>query len=89
VAEVKIETSRKGPDQGTGDDKGDQHAVVINLGKQRRKSVKRLVRGKGKLLGEVLDAVDELRQAGTISADAPPVVVVVERKRAKLKSWFR
>lgn len=89
MAEAKVETSHKASDRAARDDKGDHKAVVISLGKKRRKNVKRLIRGRGKLLGEVLDAVDDLRQAGTISGEAPPVVVVVERKRGKVKSWFR
>ena len=55
--------------------------IVIDLGKQNAKKVKALRKGKGKLLGEVQDAVAQLADehgGGT-------VIVVVERKPRKMK----
>jgi hypothetical protein len=63
-----------------------QTPVVLDLGKQRRKRVKELRRGEGKLMADIIDALDELRTAGTLSANAQPVVVVVQQKRRKMKS---
>ena len=60
--------------------------VVVDLGKHRRKQIKRLRRGEGKLLGEVAGAVEELRASGTIAADAQAVVFVVRERRRRLKS---
>jgi len=54
--------------------------VILDLGRRKRKQVKDLTNGSGKLLDEVLDAVDELRAAGTIAQDAHPVIVVVREK---------
>ncbi len=62
--------------------------VIIDLGKRRRKQVKRLRRGEGKLLNDINGAVEELRTAGTLGADAQPVIVVVREKRGKTKSMF-
>ncbi len=63
--------------------------VIIDLGKRKRKQVKKLRRGEGKLLDDVNGAVAELRTAGTLSADVQPVIVVVREKRNdKLKSLF-
>ena len=62
--------------------------VIIDLGKRRRKQVKKLRRGEGKLLDDVNGAVAELRTAGTLSADVQPVVVIVREKRGKMKSLF-
>jgi len=42
--------------------------------------VRDLRNGEGKLLDEVLDAVEELRTVGTISKDAQPVIVIVREK---------
>lgn len=62
--------------------------VIIDLGKRRRKQVKKLRRGEGKLLNDINGAVEELRTAGTLGADAQPVIVVVREKRGKTKSMF-
>jgi hypothetical protein len=62
--------------------------IVLDLGKHKRKQVKRLRRGEASnLLREVQVAVQDLRDAGTISASAETVVVVVRQKprRAKKK----
>ena len=60
--------------------------VVLDLGKHRRKRVKELRRGEGKLMADIIDAIEELRIAGTLSASAQPVVIVVEQKRPRVKS---
>jgi hypothetical protein len=63
--------------------------VIIDLGKRKRKQVKKLRRGEGKLLDDVNGAVAELRTAGTLTADAQPVIIVVREKRSnKVKSLF-
>lgn len=62
--------------------------VIIDLGKRRRKQVKKLRRGEGKLLNDVNGAVEELRTAGTLGADTQPVIIVVREKRGKTKSMF-
>jgi len=59
---------------------GQPGPIILDLGKKKRKSIKALRNGKGKLLNEVLDAVEELRTVGTISQDAQPVVVIVREK---------
>ena len=54
--------------------------VVLDLGKQKPKRVKKLRKGKGRLMDDVHAAIEELQEAGVIGADAQPVVVIVERK---------
>jgi hypothetical protein len=54
--------------------------VVLDLGKRRRKQIRQLRRGRGKLLDDVNGAVEELRTAGTVSGDAQPVIVVVRQR---------
>ena len=60
--------------------------VVLDLGKHRRKRVKQLRRGEGKLMTDILDAIEELKLAGTLTATAQPVVIVVQQRRRKMKS---
>jgi hypothetical protein len=62
--------------------------VIVDLGKRSRKQVKRLKTGRGPLVTEILDCVDELRSEGKIPASAEPVIVVVERRQEE-GSWCR
>lgn len=62
--------------------------IVIDLGRHRRKQVKRLRRGTGKLMDEVFHSLQELKTAGKVSDNAQPVVVVVrERSRSRAMMW--
>ena len=54
--------------------------IILDLGKKKRKSVKRLLNGKGKLLNVALDSIEELQRAGTIPQSAQPVFVIVREK---------
>ena len=54
--------------------------IVVNLGKQRRKRIKQLVQGKGKLMDELNDVVAELRTAGKIAPVAQQIIVVVKER---------
>ena len=60
--------------------------VIIDLGKHRRKRIKGLRKGKGRLVEDVDGCLDELRASGTISAGAQTVIVVVREKRRRLTS---
>ncbi len=62
-----------------------QEMIVVDLNKrQTKKRIKQLRKGRGKLLGQIGDVISELQEAGTIGADAQPVVVVVREKPEKL-----
>jgi len=54
--------------------------IVVDLGKKRRKQIKALRRGKGKLMDRVKRCLEELKASGTISGAAVPVVIVVEEE---------
>lgn len=55
--------------------------VVVDLGKQKRKKINNLRKGKGDLVGKVEDLIGELRTEGVVQASAQVVVVVVKEKR--------
>jgi hypothetical protein len=58
--------------------KGKSPLVVVELARRRSpEQVRRLRKGRGRLVSDIEDAVEELVQAGTIKADAQPVVIVV------------
>lgn len=57
--------------------------IIIDLGKKRRKAIRDLKRGHGKLMDEVYDAVDQVR--ARMGADAAkkellPVVLIYKKK---------
>jgi hypothetical protein len=62
--------------------------VIINLGKHKRKRVRRLRKGRGRLVGDVYDAIDDLRAAGEIGENDRPIVMIVRQKRKKRKYPF-
>ncbi|MBI4861526.1 MAG: hypothetical protein HY815_14885 [Candidatus Riflebacteria bacterium] len=57
--------------------------ILIDLGKKRRRSIKRLRRGKGRLMENISETIEELRESGKIAADARPVIVLVRERRRK------
>ena len=67
------------------DDKGlAQSPVVLDIGKQKKKQIKLLREGKGKLLSEINASIQELRTVGSISATAQPIIVIIREKRRKV-----
>jgi hypothetical protein len=57
--------------------------IIVDLGKKKRKQIKQLRQGRGKLMEEVQQTVDELKSAGTISGNAQPVVLIVRPRSAR------
>lgn len=63
--------------------------IVIDLGRQKRKRVRQLRQGRGKLMDELSQMLVELKQAGSIGETAQPVVVVTRvRKRSGFPKWL-
>ncbi len=58
--------------------------ILIDLGKHSAKKVRRLKRGQGPLMDDVTAAVQELKGAGKVNANAQVVVVVVRPKAESL-----
>lgn len=53
--------------------------IVLDIGKHDAKDVKKLCKGKGRLLRKVGEAVEQLRGAGQVKPDAQVVLVVVRK----------
>jgi len=51
--------------------------IVLDIGKRDADAIKKLRKGKGKLLRKVSESVEQLRDAGKIKADAQIVLIVV------------
>ncbi|MFC1936346.1 hypothetical protein ACFLYP_01620 [Chloroflexota bacterium] len=75
----------------TGEQKVDvSEPILINLGKQRRKRIKNLMKGKGKLWNEVEDVIDEVSLLLGDELEGKTIVplILVYRRRPKRKRRF-
>lgn len=57
--------------------------ILIDLGKRKKKAVKRLRRGSGPLMRTLHDALTELRSSGTLDGTSDGIVVAVVREKKK------
>ena len=62
--------------------------VVLDFGKVSRKKIKRLRRGKVPVVDQIKMAIDEFKEAGSISPDSEVVVVTV-REKSKSNKMFK
>ncbi len=60
--------------------------VVLDFGKKKGRDIKRLRKGRGRLLARLNETLDGLREDGTIDAASQPIVVVV-RQRPRRKGF--
>lgn len=60
--------------------------IIIDLGKQKRKRIKKLKQGRGKLWNEVIDVIEEVKYRLGDEADGKTIVPVVMVYRQKSKS---
>ena len=54
--------------------------IIIDLGKRKKKDVKQLRNGSGKLADEIKQCIDELVTNRTCAADAQPIILIVREK---------
>lgn len=60
--------------------------IIVDLGKQRRRRIKRLMKGKGRLWDEVADVLEEVQESLGEEASGKvlvPVILVYGKKRRK------
>ena len=65
--------------------------IIIDLGKQKKKRLKKLKKGRGRLWYEVLDVLDEVDvQLGEQVGERVlvPVILIYERKRSRKSRMF-
>ena len=65
--------------------------IIVSLGKKKQKTIKRLKRGKGPAMAEVMDVMDQVQS--TLGAQAEgkilvPVVVIYGQKQRRFRGWF-
>ena len=65
--------------------------IIVSLGKKKKKAIKRLKRGKGGMMDEVMDVIEQVeanlgeQAAGKIIV---PVVVIYRKKQRRFRSFF-
>jgi len=65
------------PSEPSKTDTKERDLIVVDLGTKDTKQIKRLRRGKGKLIDKVKQCLEELRTSGAITGTVQPVVIVV------------
>ena len=65
--------------------------IIVSLGKKKRKAIKRLKRGKGGVLDEVMDVVEQVQENLGAEAEGKiilPVVVIYQKKQRSFRRWW-
>jgi hypothetical protein len=91
LSEVFIMAAQEasGADQRASDRASKSQLLVVDLGKrQSPKQVKRLRKGRGKLVGRIDQIVADLVEAGTVKAGAQPIVIVVRERMDLPTTWW-
>jgi len=65
---------------------GEAHPMFIDLGKKSAKAVRRLRKGRGRLLEDVRETLQELQASGRVAENAQPVIVIIRVKPKKKRS---
>lgn len=61
--------------------------IILDLGKKKRKDVRKLRKGKGKLMTKVLDTHAQLSASGVTAPSSQAVIVVVREKPKRRGLW--
>ena len=84
AAQEPTGTASRGPDKAS----ATSQLLVVDLGKrQSPKQLKRLRKGRGKLVGRIDQIVADLVEAGTVKAGAQPIVIVVRERMDLPTLW--
>ena len=65
--------------------------IIVNLGKKKRKVIKRLKSGKGRAMDEVLDVVDQVQANLGAQAEGKvlvPVVIIYRQKQRRFRGLW-
>lgn len=67
---------------------GKSGIVVVDIGKkQKRKAIRRLRRGEGRLMERVESVVQEIQENMGAEKNVQPIVLIVERKKKRNWGW--
>ena len=57
--------------------------LILDMGSRSKKQIKRLRKGRGRLMENLQDTLDALRSEGQLSSENPVVIVVKEKRKSK------
>jgi hypothetical protein len=66
--------------------------VIVSLGKKKRKVMKRLKRGKGPVMDQVMDVLEQVQDQLGSQAEGKilvPVVIIYKEKQKRFRGLFR
>lgn len=66
--------------------------VIVSLGKKKRKVVKRLKRGKGPVMDQVMEVLEQVQDRLGSQAEGKilvPVVIIYKEKQKRFRGFFR
>lgn len=84
---MAVQKTDKDEATGQAEETNDRTYCVVDLGTQSRKRIRRLKRGRGKLMGKIENILEDVSSEGVVPAGASAVVVIVKQK-ASLGSIF-
>ena len=61
--------------------------IIIDLGRHKRKRIRRLRKGRGPLMARVMDTHAHLASTGVCDESAQPIVIVVREKKRRRGWW--
>ncbi len=65
--------------------------IIVSLGKKKQKVIKRLKRGKGGAMDEVMDVIDQVQENLGAEAEGKiivPVIIVYRKKERRFRGWW-
>jgi Family of unknown function (DUF6200) len=57
--------------------------ILVDLGRKKRKAVKKLRKGRGRLMDDIGEVIADLQSEGAVAEGAQVVIVVVREKRRR------
>ncbi len=66
--------------------------VIVSLGKKKRKIMKRLKRGKGSAMDQVMDVLEQVQDQLGSQAEGKilvPIVIIYKEKQNRFRGFFR
>lgn len=63
------------------------NTIILEFGRQKKKRIRDLREGRGRMFRKVVTAISELQKAGEVGDSVQPVIVIVKQKRSSRKGF--
>lgn len=64
------------------------NTIILEFGRQKKKRIRDLREGRGRMFRKVQRAISELQEAGEVGDFVQPVIVIVKQKRSSRKGFW-